>query len=182
MPVGAPFTIHSTQLLGVGQWEYQQETTSKRLQCSWGPRMLGDPLHSRWMLCSRVGQMACFPIPCCKYFYGSWANRKTKPSAAWLLFYIQYTASAQILSCQVLPYGGLFCVAEAPALSFIFSLSCLLQASLSEFLKVVLWGLSDVFRHSHVRYRSWPHSSEINIPLYGVFQNNHDPRAWSFWV
>ena len=34
MPVGAPFTIHSTQLLGVGQWEYQQETTSKRLQCS----------------------------------------------------------------------------------------------------------------------------------------------------
>lgn len=45
MPV-APFTTHSTQLLMVGQWEWQQET-SKRLQCSWGPRVVGYLLLSR---------------------------------------------------------------------------------------------------------------------------------------
>lgn len=45
MPV-APFTTHSTQLLMVGQWEWQQET-SKRLQCSWGLRVVGHLLLSR---------------------------------------------------------------------------------------------------------------------------------------
>ena len=79
-------------------------------------------------------------------------------------------------------WGALLYSWGPSSLFYLLFLSSILQASLSEFLKVVLWGLSDVFRHSHVRYRSWPHSSEINIPLYGVFQNNHDPRVWSFWV
>ena len=117
----SPYTPHNSW--GVGQWEYQQETTSKRLQCSWGSRMLGHPLLSRWTLCSRVGQMARFPIPCSKYFYGSWANRKTKPSAAWLPFYIQYTASPQILSCQSLPCGGLFSLSSWGPSSLFYLLS-----------------------------------------------------------